>query len=80
MPGTIAKTFTMNSGRNTRIVNRLLNTASIALSVLAIFTETQPEKGIYISCAAAFLLASMAQMILFRWGPGAFKDRPGDPD
>ena len=76
----IVKTLTMNSGRNVRIVNRLLNTASIGMSVLAIFTGTQPEKGIYITCAVAFLLASMVQMILFRWKPGAFGDRPGDPE
>jgi hypothetical protein len=70
----------MNSERNVRIVNRLLNTASIAMSVLTIFTRTQPEKGIFITIAVGLLLASMVQMILFRWGPGAFGDRPSDSE
>jgi hypothetical protein len=70
----------MNSGRNVRIVNRLLNTASIGMSVLSIFTRTQPEKGIFIAIAIGFLLASMVQMILFRWGPEVFGDRPTDSE
>jgi hypothetical protein len=70
----------MNSGRNVRIVNRLLNTASIGMSVLAIFIKTQPEKGILITCAVVVLLASTVQMILFRWGPEAFGDRPTDSE
>lgn len=70
----------MNSGRNVRIVNRLLNTASIGMSVLSIFTKTQPEKGIFIGIAIALLLASMVQMILFRWVPEAFGDRPTDSE
>jgi hypothetical protein len=75
-----AKLFTMNSDMNVRIVNRLLNTASIGMSMLSIFTKGQPEKGVCMSIAIALLLASMVQMMLLRWRPETFGDRPTDQE
>jgi hypothetical protein len=69
----------MNSGRNVRIVNRLLITGSVGMSALGIFTKTQPEKKIYSAIAIGFLLAALIQMMLFKWKPEAFGDRPTDP-
>jgi len=70
----------MNSRDNVRLVLRLLVIGCLFASVGGVVAEAKSTKGVLIGLAVAFLLGGIITLIIYRWKPGAFKDRPDKPD
>jgi uncharacterized membrane protein len=66
--------------KNLRTAVILFLIAGMAMAVCGLLMKEERVKQMFLILATAFLLSGVVQFMVYRRKPGAFKDRPVNPD